>query len=437
MIKNKREADNISRTESSKKKAVSAKASQGQLVFIKAEGDKKNRRDLYMVLESNVADDTVIICKVRDALSNRLASMVPHDERFRYVVKQTDIILAPNQPTIRQHRAIEVEESYESGEEEEPTITHSLTKFNEEEEDEDLQELWFPGINPHPVNLEANEMQEQTANSEDQTEREEQQLNQVNNHQGSSPTKEDEEYADEPCLVQELLAGNEVDIINTGEEGDEEDSEDEESSEGDGAGGGQQQVLNSDDDESSEVDEAGGAHQQILIVDQIDQSRKPVRGDLIAFVKDTFWVRAKIKSRAQDNPNYYNVKLEDGSQIGVFLNPPDGDYRESWTFLHDKKLWNPPPPEQLRETHQRTSSRCATPITTPTQERIHEHAHVPISRHELLFLDPNQQLETGRVHLIPQDLEITVEMDQEMTGARRKEKSLSTKVKKAFNWGKK
>ena len=126
------------------------------------------------------------------------------------------------------------------------------------------------------------------------------------------------------------------------------------------------------------------------------------------------------------------MKLEGGSQIGVFLNPPDGDYRESWTFLHDKKLWNPPPPERLRETHQHTSSRCATPITTPTQERIYEHAHVPISRHDLLFLDPNQQLEAGRVHLIPQHLEIPMEMNQEKTGARRKEKSLSTKVKEGF-----
>ena len=145
---------------------------------------------------------------------------------------------------------------------------------------------------------------------------------------------------------------------DTGEEGDEEDSTDEGSNEVDGAGGGQQQepVIehdtgeegdeeNSADEESNEVDGAGGEHsadeegnevdgaragiQQVLIVDQMDQSRRPVRGDLIAFVKDNFWVRAKIKSRASDDPNYYNVQLEDGSLIGVFLIPPDGDHQES------------------------------------------------------------------------------------------------------------
>ena len=134
--------------------------------------------------------------------------------------------------------------------------------------------------------------------------------------------------------------------------------------------------------------------------------------------------------------NYYNVQLEDGSQIGVLLSPPDGDHQESWTLLHDKNLWNPPPPEQLRETLQQTISRCATPTTTPTQERVYEQDHAAISRQDLLFLDPYQQLEAGRVHLIPQDFEMPIE-NQERTGARRKEKSLSTKVKKAFNWGKK
>ena len=123
--------------------------------------------------------------------------------------------------------------------------------------------------------------------------------------------------------------------------------------------------------------------------------------------------------------------------MGVFLIPPDGDHQESWTLLHYKNLWNPPPPEQLRETLHQTRSRCATPTKTPTQERIYEHDHRAFSRPNLLLLDPNQQLEAGRVHLIPQHLEIPMEMNQERTEVRRKEKSISTKVKKAFNWGKK
>ena len=69
--------------------------------------------------------------------------------------------------------------------------------------------------------------------------------------------------------------------------------------------------------------------------------------------------------------------------------------------------------------------------------RVYEHDHAATSRQDLLLLDPYQQLEAGRVHLIPQHPEIPMVMNQEMIEVRRKEKSISTKVKKAFNWGKK
>ena len=101
-----------------------------------------------------------------------------------------------------------------------------------------------------------------------------------NHYQSSSHTTEDEENANEPNLEHESVAEHDVNKNSTGEEGGEEISTDEETNDVDGARGGQQQIL---------------------IVGQIDQSRKPVRGDLIAFVKDNFWVRAKIKSRAPDN----------------------------------------------------------------------------------------------------------------------------------------
>ena len=78
--------------------AKSAGASLGQLVFIKNEGSKNKRRDLYIVIDVDKDSDMLIVCKVRDAISNKSASMVPHDPRYRYKVRQTDIILAPNQP---------------------------------------------------------------------------------------------------------------------------------------------------------------------------------------------------------------------------------------------------------------------------------------------------------------------------------------------------
>ena len=94
-IETNREKNN--QVHSKRKKAISAEASPGHLVFIKNEGDKRSRRDLYLVLET-AGNNTLTICKVRDALSNQHASMVPHNSRYRYTEKQIDIILAPNQP---------------------------------------------------------------------------------------------------------------------------------------------------------------------------------------------------------------------------------------------------------------------------------------------------------------------------------------------------
>ena len=59
------------------------------------EGVKRSRRDMYIVLECN-ADDTMLISKVLDAVSSKPASISPHDDRHRYRVKPTDVILARN-----------------------------------------------------------------------------------------------------------------------------------------------------------------------------------------------------------------------------------------------------------------------------------------------------------------------------------------------------
>ena len=86
-----------------KEPARRANAVEGQLVFHKQEGNKNTRRDLYIVIGKDTANDTLTICKVRDAISNKGASIVPQDARYRYNVRQTDIVLAmpptnPNQP---------------------------------------------------------------------------------------------------------------------------------------------------------------------------------------------------------------------------------------------------------------------------------------------------------------------------------------------------
>ena len=76
--------------EASKQKpmAKSAEAKTGQLVFIKQEGTKAARRDIYLVIEVDDDDNTVTVCKMRHLLSNDMTSIQPHDPRYRYRVRQ-------------------------------------------------------------------------------------------------------------------------------------------------------------------------------------------------------------------------------------------------------------------------------------------------------------------------------------------------------------
>ena len=74
----------------------SANAKEGNIVFLKNEGDKTKKRDLYLVTEVFPSNNTAVLCKLANCLSDHQTSFQPHN--FSYVVKQTDIYLAPNQP---------------------------------------------------------------------------------------------------------------------------------------------------------------------------------------------------------------------------------------------------------------------------------------------------------------------------------------------------
>ena len=77
------------------KPTSSANAKDGQLVFLKRDGDKLARRELYLVLEV-VEDSSLKICKLLNTMSDNVASLQPHN--VTYKVKQSDVFLAPNQP---------------------------------------------------------------------------------------------------------------------------------------------------------------------------------------------------------------------------------------------------------------------------------------------------------------------------------------------------
>ena len=80
------------------KEASHAQAREGHLVFLKHDGEKLRRRDLYLVIATDNTEDTVTICKVLDSFSGKPASI--HPQTHNYKVKQTDIYLAPDQPEI-------------------------------------------------------------------------------------------------------------------------------------------------------------------------------------------------------------------------------------------------------------------------------------------------------------------------------------------------
>ena len=96
------EKRNVNNEHSAKSKATvkqlekPANASEVNLVFLKKDGNKTNKRDLYLVTKVNHSNETVVICKLLNCLSSSQASFQPHN--INYTVKQTDIFLAPNQP---------------------------------------------------------------------------------------------------------------------------------------------------------------------------------------------------------------------------------------------------------------------------------------------------------------------------------------------------
>ena len=161
--------DSAKAKSSTNKPAEPAGAKVGQLIFLKTEGAKNQRRDLYIVIDIDTGD-MLTICKIRDALSNKSASMVPQDPRYRYRVRQTDVILAPNQPPppVEHDVVYEDEDQTQAGQEHPPHggqhVKHHegyqlrgrnpnntrLKAFEQDEEDDDEEAydmMWLP---PHP-----------------------------------------------------------------------------------------------------------------------------------------------------------------------------------------------------------------------------------------------------------------------------------------------
>ena len=390
IIQKKREDDNASKLrKNTNKLAKGAEASQGQLVFVKSEGDKSSRRDLYLVLEQDSAKDSLTICKVRDALSQKPATISPQDNRYRYVVKQTDVVLAPNQPKITPCQAVEDEED-EEWEETEYDDNPAEQESNENtEENDELDDLWIPVLPQQQVEDVAHHIQEppeyddeiQEAGYEADEELQE-------SEEGSS--EEDGRIVQEPATNQEddeVFIENEALAANS--ELPPEPAADPEVEE----------------DLHNPVIEEPHAKQQPPRI--MNQPRKPVCGDIISYCYDednNLWVTAKIRNKVQGYKTYYNVDLEDGGEDGLDLLLPTATDVGLWTLL-DQEDWNPIRREQLLNLSDHIPSRQITPDTTISQvhsdtshmgdEYYHQEEQLDLPLH------PQQTLQKGQPHVIP------------------------------------
>ena len=133
------------------RKASSANAKEGQLVFLKHDGEKLRRRDLYLVLSTDRSQDTATVCKVLDAFSDKPASIHPH--RHVYNVKQTEIYLAPNQPEIVHAEMLQPEWYY-------PLDDHSTESFPStvqcDQPEENNEDFWIFEASAEPGDEDSN-----------------------------------------------------------------------------------------------------------------------------------------------------------------------------------------------------------------------------------------------------------------------------------------
>ena len=190
------------------KPASRAEAEQGQLVFLKNEGSKNQRRDLYLVIDTDPEADMVTICKIRNALSNNAASMVPQDPRFRYRVHQTNLILAPNQPPPPTNHDVfyTAEEEIHDVPQQTNTRPHhansphpTLKTKGKPASNDSEPEIWFETINqtedpPETVTTDPNHQEENSPSTDDDVrsndEQEKYRSDESNNQQLQLPDEE-------------------------------------------------------------------------------------------------------------------------------------------------------------------------------------------------------------------------------------------------------
>ena len=327
--------------------AIPANAEKGQIVMMKHEGNKYVKRDLYMVLETDDATQTLMIAKLPYALSgNQPIKFQPHN--FKYKVKQTDILLSPNQPVISDTGADydDFEEDFDEAPPSKLSLSSDPYYPYEHDDDDDF------------VCGDVDEVSDVSTDFDSFSE---------NNESGQTDDTDDID----------------ADNVETGEEDPPSNDSNPES------------ILERNlevreaemNDLIDEVEGAAALHEDEFV---LDQSRQPKKGDIVTFVYGESWVIGKILSKAKSS-NYYNVELQNSAKVGVYFRPPTPEYEESWSLLSEDQ-WQP---DQLRETFSVIGSKESSPIMNVVRDSN------PPTPHSL-HLMPEETIHQGQVYVIPQ-----------------------------------
>ena len=291
------------------RKATPAGAKQGQIVFLKDDGNKLERRDMYLVTETKDEDQTLTVCKLIHSLSNIPGSLQP--QNYSYKVKQTDVYLAPNQPVEVDYELMEEPQTFE---EYVPQPKH------------------HPPARPNKFNYGKNSARHTNQNCQEDYEEDSEEEDEI---------EEEQEVPDKVLTpnvsVEDLLLEENDEEIYHHPDQEKENSTSEDSNKTaqdesiEDNSGEEYEGNDTEEDDLRHNDDIGDEYNvnDIVADPPIDQHRKPKRGDTIQVVIDGYWRTVRISSNEHKTwENYYNFRMEDGSQNGMYL------YMESlyWTF---------------------------------------------------------------------------------------------------------
>ena len=338
--------------------AIPAEAKKGQIVFMKHESSKHSRRDLYIVLDTDDSSQTLVIAKLPHALSgSKPVSFQPHN--VTYIVKQTDVILSPNQSSYQDEHAFQFdyyEELYDPILEvkSKPDPQYPYDDFSDDDDLEYEDRDDFDDVVEDVFDSASSSYDSATDLDDADDEDTGEPLS-----SSSNPPNSDQDSISEENV-------NTIDENNAVEE----------------------------PHEAAALDPPGEV--------ECDQSRLPKKGDIVSFVLGEVWVIGKVLNKAKSS-NHYNVVLQDNVKLNIQFKP-----QESWSLM-PQDLWNPEPLEQLRfEIENEYSSKEASPISDI--QRDPSYPTSPLQSMPLPILTPDELIQQGQVYTLPQSQYVQVQI---------------------------